>query len=166
VVLMVGGGEGMGPLEEMAAAIDESGLRVALAIIAGRNLALKNRLELRKWHVPVHIYGFVTEMPAFMHAADILVTKAGPGTISEAFISGLPMILYSRMPGQEDGNVTFVSESGAGVWAPEPQEAVAALRRWVEQPEERLQAAAICRNLARPGAARKIACVLAEKAGV
>ena len=72
----------------------------------------------------MNIYGFVNEMPAFMHAADILVTKAGPGTISEAFIAGLPMVLYSKMPGQEDGNVTFVVDTGAGVWAPEPEETV------------------------------------------
>jgi 1,2-diacylglycerol 3-beta-galactosyltransferase len=59
-------------------------------------------------------------MPNFMCSADILLTKAGPGTISEGFISGLPMILYSRMPGQEDGNVSYVVNQGAGVWAPEP----------------------------------------------
>ena len=166
VVLMVGGGEGMGPLEQMAEAIDRDRLPVALAVIAGRNQALKARLERRKWRVPTRVYGFVTEMPAFMRAADILVTKAGPGTISEAFISGLPMILYSRMPGQEDGNVSFVVESGAGIWAPEPEEAVLAVRRWIEFPEERWQAAHICRGLARPHAARRIAQLLAQRIGV
>ena len=84
--------------------------------------------------IPTKIYGFVREMPEFMRAADILVTKAGPGTISEAFIAGLPMILYSRMPGQEDGNVTYVVEKGAGVWAPEADLVVDTLRSWLEQP--------------------------------
>jgi 1,2-diacylglycerol 3-beta-galactosyltransferase len=68
-VLMVGGGEGMGPLEQMAEAIDRDRLPVALAVIAGRNQALKARLERRKWCVPTRVYGFVTEMPAFMRAA-------------------------------------------------------------------------------------------------
>ncbi len=166
VVLMVGGGEGMGPIEQMAAAIDRQKLPLALAIVTGRNQALRARLERLRWHNPVKIYGFVTEMPAFMRAADILVTKAGPGTISEGFISGLPMVLYSRMPGQEDGNVTFVVESGAGVWAPQPEEAAAAIRRWVECPEERWQAASVCRRLARPHAAREIARILAAKIGL
>ncbi|WP_040583029.1 glycosyltransferase, partial [Sedimentibacter sp. B4] len=62
-----------------------------------------------------HLYGFTTEMPQFMAASDMLVTKAGPGTISEAFISGLPLVLYARLPGQEDGNVSYVEKLRAGV---------------------------------------------------
>ena len=164
VVLMVGGGEGMGPLEEMAVAIDKARLPVALAIIAGRNKGLFTRLEERRWHLPVHIYGFVREMPQFMNAADILVTKAGPGTISEAFIAGLPLVLYSRLPGQEDGNVTYVAESGAGVWAPEPEKVVATLRKWLQDPALREQAARASRAQARPQAARQIARILVAQA--
>lgn len=164
VILMVGGGEGMGPMEKMAVAIDEANLPVSLAIIAGRNKNLYQRLERRKWNVPVKVYGFVKEMPAYMRAADVLVTKAGPGTISEGFIAGLPIILYSKMPGQEDGNVTFVVNSGAGVWAPEPEEVVDTLRRWVRNPLERTHAANISHGLARPRASRDIARLLYEHA--
>ena len=164
VVLMVGGGEGMGPLEAMAAAIDDAHLPVALAIITGRNQTLRSRLEERSWTIPAFIYGFVREMPQFMNAADILVTKAGPGTISEAFIAGLPMILYSRLPGQEDGNVTFVASTGAGVWAPHTDELVYTLRRWLKNPAECEKAAKISRSLARPDAARQIARVLVNRA--
>jgi 1,2-diacylglycerol 3-beta-galactosyltransferase len=160
LVLMVGGGEGMGPLEEMAIALDDSGLDLSLAVVCGRNQHLKERLEQRPWRVPIHIYGFVTQMPQFMQAADILVTKAGPGTISEAFIAGLPMVLYSKMPGQEDGNVTYVRDTGSGVWAPEPQEMVSAIRFWLEYPLEYAQASERCLALARPRAAREIARIL------
>jgi len=141
-------------------------LPVALAIITGRNKVLRGHLERRRWGLPVRIYGFVNEMPAMMRAADILVTKAGPGTISEAFIAGLPMVLYSKMPGQEDGNVSFVVDTGAGVWAPEPEETVEALRRWLVHPAEREKAADVCRRLARPEASRQIARILAEKVSV
>jgi 1,2-diacylglycerol 3-beta-galactosyltransferase len=160
VVLMVGGGEGMGPLEAMAEALDNSELDLSLAVICGRNKTLKANLEKRRWRVPAHIYGFVTEMPKFMHAADILVTKAGPGTISEAFIAGLPMVLYSRMPGQEDGNVTYVQETNSGVWAPEPNQMVAAVRKWLEYPLEWARSSEQCLALARPHAAREIARIL------
>jgi 1,2-diacylglycerol 3-beta-galactosyltransferase len=101
-----------------------------------------------------------------MRAADILVTKAGPGTISEALNAGLPMILYSRLPGQEDGNVTYVETEGAGVWAPHPEKIVATLRTWIEKPQEREHAAAACRRLARPQAARQIAHILADYVGI
>lgn len=164
LILMVGGGEGMGPLEAMAAAVDEARLPVSLAIVTGRNQTLYTRLEAHKWNIPAFIYGFVREMPQFMNAADILVTKAGPGTISEAFIAGLPMVLYSRLPGQEDGNVTFVARTGAGVWAPHTGELVATLRKWLKNPAEREKAARISRSLARPEAARQIARILVKYA--
>ncbi len=166
VAVLVGGGEGMGPLEETAQAIAGSGLHLALVIICGRNQGLKERLEAQAWPIPTHIYGFVREMPDFMRAADVLVTKAGPGTITEALNAGLPMILYSRLPGQEDGNVTYVVSQGAGVWAPSPTEIVIALRHWVQSPTARRQAAQTCLHLARPQAAREIAHILAEQVGV
>ncbi len=149
VILLVGGGEGMGPLEKTAHAINEAGLDAALVIIAGRNRELKYRLEQYDWKMPVSIYGFVRTMPEFMQASNVLVTKAGPGTISEACISGLPIILYSKIPGQEDGNVDFVVNEGAGVWAPEPEQVVATLQSWLKAPELRWQAASACRRIAR-----------------
>ena len=158
------GGEGMGPLEEMAVAIDKARLPVGLAIVTGRNKTLREHLEARKWHLPVYIYGFVRAMPQFMNAADILVTKAGPGTISEAFIAGLPMVLYSRLPGQEDGNVTFVAQTGTGSGAPELEMVVGTLRKWLRDPAQREKAAQMSRSLAARQAAREIARILAEYA--
>jgi 1,2-diacylglycerol 3-beta-galactosyltransferase len=156
-VLMVGGGEGMGPLEKMAVAVDESGLDISLAIVAGRNQQLQASLQERHWENAAFIYGFSREMPDLMRAADFIVTKAGPGTISEALNAQLPIVLYSKLPGQEDGNVTFVVEEGAGVWAPTPQLVVRALTRWISRPAERAKVVEISRRLARPQAARLIA---------
>jgi 1,2-diacylglycerol 3-beta-galactosyltransferase len=166
VILLVGGGDGMGPIEKTSRAIALAGLDAALVVIAGRNQPLKTRLETMRWPIPTLIYGFVREMPEFMRAADILVTKAGPGTISEALNAGLPMILYSRLPGQEDGNVSYVESEGAGVWAPQPEKIVATLRTWIEHPQERGRAATACRRLANPQAARQIAHILAEYVGI
>jgi 1,2-diacylglycerol 3-beta-galactosyltransferase len=100
-------------------------------------------------------------MPDFMCAADVLVTKAGPGTISEALIAGLPMVLYSRLPGQEDGNISYIVSEGAGVWAPQPEQLVQALRSWLSNPGQHAQAVSACKRLARPQAARQIARILA-----
>jgi 1,2-diacylglycerol 3-beta-galactosyltransferase len=166
VVLLVGGGEGMGPLEKTAHAIEEARLPVRLVIVAGRNRNLRNRLENHPWRIPVLIYGFIREMPRFMRAADILITKAGPGTISEAFIARLPIILYSKMPGQEDGNVDYVVEEGAGKWAPDPAGVVEGVRDWLQHPQKRSAAVEACNRLARPDAAQIIATLLAEKIGI
>ena len=166
VVLMVGGGEGMGPLAETAHAIDESGLDVCLVIVTGRNSKLEAELKEQTWENPAFVYGFVHDMPDFMRAADVIVTKAGPGTIAEALIAELPIILYAKLPGQEDGNVDFVVSEGVGVWAPEPLQVVRALTRWVCHTNERQQVVKNCRRAARPDAARIIARTLGEKVGL
>lgn len=156
-LLLVGGGEGMGPLEATAEAIDNSGLPVSLIIVTGRNQKLKERLEIRDWKIPHVIYGFTKNMPDLMSAADVLITKAGPGTISEAFIAGLPIILYNRQPGQEEGNVLYVIGEGAGMWAPEPGMVVSILKNWVNHPDRLEETTLASRSLARPEAARQIA---------
>jgi 1,2-diacylglycerol 3-beta-galactosyltransferase len=166
VVLLVGGGEGMGPLEETAKAIDTSGLDVTQVIVCGRNKRLKANLEAHQWENRTLIFGFTRDMPDFMRASDFIVTKAGPGTIAEALNAQLPIILYSKLPGQEDGNVTFVQEEGAGVWAPTPQDVVRTLTRWISRPEERKKVIENCRRAGKPEAARTIARMIALKLGL
>lgn len=157
VALMVGGGEGMGPMQEMIGAVDRAGLDLTMAVIAGRNETLKESLRKGNLQTPAIIYGFVDNMPELMNAADIILTKAGPGTISEAFIAGLPIILYSRMPGQEEGNVDYVVNRGAGVWAPDPDQVVVTLRYWLNHPDIMAEVAATSKSLARPDASKDIA---------
>lgn len=130
-VLLVGGGEGMGPLYKTARAINDRNLNHQMAVIAGRNETLKEKLEADEWNQLTHIYPFVTNMPTLMAAADILVTKAGPATISEACIAGLPLILSDAIPGQETGNVELVVNNEAGVFAPGPENVANAVAEWL-----------------------------------
>jgi UDP-N-acetylglucosamine:LPS N-acetylglucosamine transferase len=66
----------------------------------------------------VHVMGlgFVDRMAEFMVAADVLISKAGPGTISEAAALSLPIMLTSFLPGQEEGNIDFVTDAGFGAY--------------------------------------------------
>mmetsp|Transcript_19254 Transcript_19254/g.47609 ORF Transcript_19254/g.47609 Transcript_19254/m.47609 type:complete len:953 (+) Transcript_19254:196-3054(+) len=76
--------------------------------------------------------GFVTNMEEYMVAADILVTKAGPGTIAEAASVGLPVVLTSFLPGQEAGNVDVVLEAGFGDYCDDPLEISARVCTWLK----------------------------------
>jgi 1,2-diacylglycerol 3-beta-galactosyltransferase len=165
-VLLVGGGDGMGPLADTARAVDESGLDLSLVIVAGRNARLKSRLEAASWENPTFIYGFIDDMPDLMRASDAIVTKAGPGTIAEALVADLPIILYAKLPGQEDGNVHYVENRGVGVWAPEPLLVVRTLTRWICRPGERQRVVENCRSAARPDASRIIARAIGKKVGL
>jgi 1,2-diacylglycerol 3-beta-galactosyltransferase len=164
IILLVGGGEGMGPLGEVSIKVNEAGLDAAVVVVTGRNKHLKEKLENHAWEIPAFIYGFVKDMPDFMRAADVLVSKAGPGTISEALIAELPIILYHRISGQEEGNVSYVIDEGAGIWAPEIDDIILALKDWLDHPDQRLQAVANAKRLARPNASRDIARAIIEQA--
>ncbi len=132
--LLVGGGEGMGPVAEIARAVAArltgDGRPAQLVIICGRNEALRRELAAKTWPLPVRVEGFVQNMPEWMGASDCVVTKAGPGTIAEALICGLPILLTGFIPGQEEGNVPFVIENQVGAYSDKPSEIAAVLSRW------------------------------------
>jgi 1,2-diacylglycerol 3-beta-galactosyltransferase len=156
-VLLLGGGEGMGNLYQTARELETAHSGVQIAVVAGRNRRLKERIEKANWRVPVQVYGFVQNaqfMSQLMSAADLLITKAGPGSIHEAFLAGLPLVLNAAVPGQEEGNVRLVVEGGAGEWAPGPTRAAQTAARWTRLGRVELERRAACaRALARPDAA-------------
>ncbi|CAI7825099.1 unnamed protein product, partial [Closterium sp. NIES-54] len=107
--LLIGGGEGMGPVEATARALaanlapaggGEAVAKGQLVVICGRNKKLLTNLQAVKWPLPVVLKGFVTNMPDVMAACDCIITKAGPGTIAESMIRGLPMVLNDFIAGQ------------------------------------------------------------------
>lgn len=117
-LLVAGGGDGMGKLYEIASHICDRALPIQVAFVTGRNEMLQRALEGMTWRYPVHVYGFVENMHELMTASDLLVTKAGSLTISEAFVKGLPIVLYGVLPGQEEGNLDYVVDNEAGCYAP------------------------------------------------
>lgn len=115
-LLVLSGGAGVGPVLEMAQAVDAHTLPCQLAIVAGRNPALVTALRAQVWRNPTHIYDFVP-LVDLVHASDIVASKAGGLTVSECMAAGKPMIFYGSAPGQEGGNRTYVISHDAGLWA-------------------------------------------------
>lgn len=155
-VLISGGGAGVGPLAELAIAADEACQNLQIAVIAGRNSDLVARLRARDWKNPTHIYGFVP-LADMMYAADIIATKAGGLSVSEALAVGRPLLIYGAAPGQEAGNLEYVVRRGAAQYTPDARHFVAALQRWIDRPETRRAAADAARAAGRPLAAFEIA---------
>ncbi|WOG91308.1 hypothetical protein DCAR_0310556 [Daucus carota subsp. sativus] len=145
-VLLMGGGEGMGPVEETAKALgktlfdEEVGKPIGqLIVICGRNEALASTLESLEWKIPIKIRGYENEMEKWMDACDCIITKAGPGTIAEALIRGLPIILNDFIPGQEKGNVPYVVDNGAGVFTQNANETGRIVAEWFSTKTDELQ---------------------------
>ena len=157
VVVIVGGGDGMGPMARVTEAILRRRPQAQIAAIAGRNPLLRRHLHALARSHPLRVEGFTNDMHLWLRAADILVTKAGPNTLAEAFVMGLPTVLYAAIPGQEEGNVRLVLEQDAGVWAPGPERAADAVMVLLRDEELRRAMGRRAGELATPHAADAIA---------
>ena len=157
IALLVGGGDGMGPLLETAKAIDASAADVQLVVLAGKNSSLKASLDNQTWRKKTTIYGFTNEFDVFLRAADVLITKAGPATITEAAALGTPMILNGAIRFQETPNAEYVVQQGAGLYAEGASNVAAALEDVLNSPGK-LEALEIgAKKLADPTAVYRIA---------
>jgi 1,2-diacylglycerol 3-beta-galactosyltransferase len=160
VVLLVGGGDGAGGLLAAVRAISQARLPVQLLVVTGRNKRLYASLQRirAKLHVPAQIFGFVQNMPEMMHTADVIVTKAGPGTISEALACHLPIVLSGYVPGQEEGNIDYVVDSGVGMLALNARTLVDSLRHLLKPGSSALlDCLENAQRISRPGASFDIA---------
>ncbi|XP_010246588.1 PREDICTED: monogalactosyldiacylglycerol synthase, chloroplastic-like [Nelumbo nucifera] len=163
-VLLMGGGEGMGPIEATARALGNAlydknlGEPIGqILVICGRNKKLANRLCSINWKIPVQVKGFVTKMEECMGACDCIITKAGPGTIAEAMIRGLPIILNDYIAGQEAGNVPYVVENGCGKFSKSPKRIANIVAQWFGPKTDELKAMSQnALKLAKPDAVFKI----------
>jgi len=99
-----------------------------------------------------------------MRAADLLVTKAGPGTLAEASVAEVPVVVYDYVPGQERGNLDWVRTNGIGVVALTTAEVVQSVKRIVENSERLATMRAQLTNIAPRGSSRRIAELIAQVA--
>ncbi len=137
-VMLMAGGEGGGKLFSTALALARARLPIELVVVCGRNENLEQKLgELSATlPTPMQVLGFTDKIPEYFRAVDLLVTKAGPGTLAEANAAQLPVIVYDYVPGQERGNVDFVRHNGLGLIALQgASKVVAAVRTLISAPE-------------------------------
>ncbi|WP_159887254.1 MGDG synthase family glycosyltransferase [Paenibacillus puerhi] len=126
VVLVMGGGWGL--MTEETRSLIRSPLvreRMQLVFLCGSNGKAKRLLEKELASRPtphVRILGFVDDIHRWMGAADLLLTKPGGLTTSEAIAARLPMLLYKPIPGQEEENAGMLEEAGVAVRASKKRE--------------------------------------------
>ncbi len=157
VALMTGGGDGMGAVGPTACAIMRSALKLQLIVVCGRNEALRAELEATPARIPLRVLGFVDNMPELMGASDILISKSGTLTLCEGLLAGLPILMYDAIPGQEDGNVDYLTQHGAGVFCPTPRAVVDQLRAWLGDQAQLARVREASLRLAQPDAAFNVA---------
>lgn len=111
-LLLMSGSMGHGNMAKALRTIDRSPLSFQMIVVCGTNRAARRRIERTKFRRPVLTLGYADNVPLLMDAADLIVSKPGGLTTSEALVKGLPMIICNPIPGHEDRNVTFLSACG------------------------------------------------------
>lgn len=112
LALLVAGSWGVGPVRQVARELRDCGAVVPV-VVCGRNKTLAAQLRADGIE---HVHGWVEDMPALMHAADVLVQNAGGLTTLESFSAGLPVVSYGCIPGHGLTNADALDEAGAAVW--------------------------------------------------
>ncbi len=158
-ILLMGGGEGAGKMDELIEELNQQKLKVQLIIIAGRNKNLEQRLrrDIKKYSFPMQVYGFTDKVHEIMAESDLIITKAGPGTIAEAMAMNLPIIITSWLPGQEEGNVEFVVRENVGRVSKDPEKVVEIVRELLYDTKSFDEMKKNIKRVSRPHAAVEIA---------
>jgi processive 1,2-diacylglycerol beta-glucosyltransferase len=122
VILVTAGALGVNPAEQVVKSLRQMPHRSQVVVICGKNPEAKTRVEAELARqvgspgpVDFRVLGYVDDMPAWMGAGDLLVSKPGGMTSAEAMASGLPMVIYDPIPGQEERNSDQLLEKGSAI---------------------------------------------------
>ena len=115
VVLVMMGSMGFGNMTELMQTIDGYDGNYQVVVICGNNEKAKASILEADWKKEVRCLGFTTNVDEYMDAAELIITKPGGLTTSEAMAKRLPLILTNPIPGQEERNMEFLVNSGAAM---------------------------------------------------
>ena len=158
-LLVCSGGFGTGPVEPLVQALRKIQEPMQVLAITGKNSALYRRLEKLRSNFPhdLKIYGFVDNMDELMDVSDLMVTKPGGLSCTEAMMKGLPMVLVAPIPGQEARNARIISKFGAAVLAGPPEMAPAIIQQLRQDPARLKEMGRRGGSAGRPNAAMETA---------
>ncbi|HZT13949.1 MAG TPA: glycosyltransferase [Candidatus Baltobacteraceae bacterium] len=167
IVLVMGGGLGIAPLETIMRALAQVDDSLCAVVIVGRSRRAEARaLECAaRMQYPVRVLRFVDNVHDYMHAADLLVTKPGGLTSSEALAAGVPLLLFKPLPGQEERNTRFLVSGGAAVRAKKSEDLAQRVQMLLRDVQKRERMRVAMAALAKPNAAADAAAAIRRVAG-
>jgi processive 1,2-diacylglycerol beta-glucosyltransferase len=155
----MGGGAGVGALDELADTLLSSAGDFQLVVLAGRNAAMLDRLRAlaaSRHAGRLFPQGYTPHVDRLMACCDLAITKPGGLTTSECLAMGLPMIVNAPIPGQEERNADYLMEQGAAWKAIDAVSLAWRIARLQAEPAKLAAMAASSRAIGRPHAAREV----------
>lgn len=139
-ILVMGGAYGvLDNAARICQRINEYKAPIQLIMVCGRDKRLYRSLQpmAQKLKNKVLLLGFVQNVEELMTVSDLVITKAGGLTVTEALTKRIPMVIYKPIPGQEEENANFLKRVGAGKIAGNEEELDQILSALIVNQEER-----------------------------
>jgi processive 1,2-diacylglycerol beta-glucosyltransferase len=155
VLLVPSGGFGMGPVAQIVAELDTVDLPFQVVVVTGRNEELRCQLAVQDRKHPTHVLGYATNMHELMAVADLILTKPGGLTTSEALAMGKPLFVLNPIPGQEAANSDFLLEHGAAAKVNRVEDLPYRIQQLLGS-KKLLEMARAAKELGRPNAAAEV----------
>ena len=116
-ILLMGGSFGVKNIVDIYREISTIDLEFQVIVIVGNNRSVYKIMqkELTDSKKKTKLIGFTNEVEKYMKISDVLITKPGGLTVTEALVSNIPMIIFDAIPGQEEGNARFLIENDVAV---------------------------------------------------
>ena len=156
-VLIMGGTRGLGPIEKILEELLLLKPAPQILIVTGDNKELAGGISEHKKTRGVQIYEFTKQVPLLMDASDLLITKPGGLTSSEALIKGLPMLIVHPIPGQEERNARYLIKNGAAVQIKELKDLKEKVKYYLSHPRELSRISERMKGIATPEASYEAA---------
>lgn len=162
VILMMGGGQGLGPILETVDQMDQMDQlshSFQLLVIAGTNESLYHRLITRApaYRHSVRVFGHVDFIADLMSVSSLIITKPGGLTTAEALAKGLPILALHPIPGQEAKNAAFLVKEKAARLVKDFGALAPAVQQLLDHPDEMASMASHSKRLGKPHAAQDAA---------
>lgn len=137
-VLLMGGSMGLSGIKKVFRELLNIQVPIKLIVVCGNNRTLKKALEERlsytETQVDVTILGFTNKISQYMEISDVIITKPGGLTVSEAFAKNIPMIIPFMIPGQEEENAQMLADIGAAIRAEDPKSLCTYIEKFIQEP--------------------------------
>lgn len=116
-LLLMGGGQGLGPLSIIVASLEKVNQQIQEIVITGNNSKLYKSLnrQIAKYKKKIVLFGYAHNINELMNVSSMIITKPGGITTSEALAKNLPMLIIKPIPGQEANNTSYLTKEGAAV---------------------------------------------------
>jgi len=161
-LLIMGGGQGFGPIKTIVKALEKLKKDIQEVIIAGTNEKLYKALKrrMKKYNKRYALFGYVNNINELMAISDIIITKPGGVTVAEVLAKKIPMIIVKPIPGQEANNAAYLASEGAALNIDKPERIHQVIEDLLRHPDKLDSLSESASRISKPNASLDIAKLL------